>query len=577
MKSKKPADNPKPADKSKTAAKSNKPVVIVVGVVAVLGGIIAGANFLLHQLGGDERLDQLTSQKTPTGLLAPMSPELATALKLAEDGNDEAAEPMFRNLIKKAKTSTDEMFKFDVICGYGDFLSQQTRYAEAAELYKLGAEMSAAAGKKVNQAIFLGKQALSQHLLYVECGTPKPDVALIKKVNELLDPEVGEFAARERAIASVGLAMILVDNGQYKDADAAFTRSTNLIEKLRLAPKEQSAQLASLAEGKMFSLIEQGRYKEANDAYIKAVTDFPEVADETIAAFRRCLAKKQMANEGLYPKLRMLVLEKNFDELEKIAQVARADVSGKLPAKKPANLQFFYRELNSLRKANSEENWKNRLAIFQEWVKSKPDSVTAKLALADVVQSYAWRARGGGYADSVSNDGWKGFEQRLEQAQKILDQVESRPPDWYTMEQTNALGQSFDRKRYDALVDECRQKYPYYDEVIADKFHWLLPRWHGQSGEAEKYLEAEAAKRSKQEGDMLYAKTIGEEDRNIGSIMYEMQLKWPRIKDGFIELRKAYPNDLVLRGQMSILALQSNDKATAATAFDDMKPANVAK
>lgn len=546
---------------------------VLIGLVAivVIGAIISFANVFLNQLGGDSRLDELTSQKTPSGLLAPMSPELSTAFQLAGNGNDEAAEKLFRSLLEKAKTSSDSVLKFDVICGYGDFLNSRTRYAEAAELYKQGAEMSRAAGKKVNQAIFLGKQALAQHLLYVECGTPKPDLALIEKVNELLDPEVGAIAARERAIASVGLAMILVDNGKYSEADAAFSKAVNLFEKLRLPPRELSAHLGSIAEGRMFSFVQQGRYKEANAEYIKALKDYPEVADENTTAFRRCLGKKQMADAGLYPQLRILLLEKNFDELERIAQQARAAVSGKTLGKNPDHLVNFYSELNSLRRRDSEENWKKRLAIFEEWVKSKPDSVTAKVALADALQSYAWKSRGGGYADTVTEDGWKGFEERLDRAQKVLEQCKERPPEWYKQEQTNALGQNWDRKRYDALVAECQKKYPVFDEVIYDKFHWLQPRWHGKPGEAEAYLEAEAAKRPKPEGDMLYARTAAEEDRNIGSILYESKLKWPRIKDGFIALRKIYPGNISLRGQMSILAMQANDKAAAATAFDDLK------
>jgi hypothetical protein len=562
----------KPEAKSKKPENTAKnPFVIIVAVMVIAGGIVGGVNHFLRDLGGDERLDQLTSQKTPSGLLTPMSPELATAFKLIDEGNDEAAETMFLKLIQKVKTSNDQMFISDVLCGYGDFLNRQTRHDEAAELYRQGAEKSGAAGKKVNQAIFLGKRALAQHLQYVECGTPKPDLALIKKVNDLLDPEVGEVAARERAIASVGLAMILVDNGQLKEADAAFEKAAKLIEKLRLPRQEETAHLAAIAEGKIFSLIQQGRYKEANSLFIKALADYPEVADETTGAFRRCLAKKQMANDGLYPTVRTLLLEKKFDELERIAQQVRADVSGTVVGKKPENLNVFYRELNSLRKPNSEANWKKRLALFQEWVKSKPDSTTAKIALADVIQSYAWKSRGGGYAESVSDDAWKGFEERLVQAQKVLDQVTEKPPEWYSIAQTNGLGQSWEKKRYDALVDECQKKYPIYDKVIFEKFHWLQPRWHGKPGDAEAYLEAEAAKRSKQDGDMLYARTAGEEDRQIGSILYETKLKWPRIKDGFIALRKAFPNDLVLRGQMTILALQANDKAAAATSFDDVK------
>src|SRR4051812_32718033 len=69
---------------------------------------------------------------------------------------------------------------------------------------------------------------------------------------------------------------------------------------------------------------------------------------------------------------------------------------------------------------NSETQWQARLAAIREWIKTKPESITARVALANTLVSYAWKARGGGYSDTVTQNGWKLFEQRLIEAMQVL-------------------------------------------------------------------------------------------------------------------------------------------------------------
>ncbi len=62
------------------------------------------------------------------------------------------------------------------------------------------------------------------------------------------------------------------------------------------------------------------------------------------------------------------------------------------------------------------------------------------------------------------------------------------PPNWYSLRQKVALGQGMDRKEYDSIVAEGRKNFPDFAAIVTNKFYFLLPRWYGQEGEAEKYL-----------------------------------------------------------------------------------------
>jgi len=183
-----------------------------------------------------------------------------------------------------------------------------------------------------------------------------------------------------------------------------------------------------------------------------------------------------------------------------------------------------------------------------------------------VLTSYAWKARGNGVANDVSENGWKLFGERLDQCKAVLDQVKDRPGEWYTAMQRCALGQSWDRAAYDGLVNEGLKRNPDYDTIIFVKGYWLQPRWHGEEGEFEKFLAA-ADKRGGGAGDALYARSVWYLDTVIHDVMNQTNVGWPRVKAGFQQIIKTFPQSHTARGMLSILALEKDDLKTAENAF----------
>jgi len=93
----------------------------------------------------------------------------------------------------------------------------------------------------------------------------------------------------------------------------------------------------------------------------------------------------------------------------------------------------------------------------------------------------AWKARGSGYANTVTAEGWRGFSEHLAEARKLLTEAWNLEPDWPLAPcrmMTVALGDSgademrvwFDRT-LSAQVD--------YPEAWSEMRWGLRPRWYG--------------------------------------------------------------------------------------------------
>src|SRR5262249_29726166 len=137
------------------------------------------------------------------------------------------------------------------------------------------------------------------------------------------------------------------------------------------------------------------------------------------------------------------LLQRNYDNLEKLASELRQS-----KARFPGGawkIQKFYQGVSrpvNERKV-SEQEWANYLPKVQKWVADCPKSITAHVALASAYKEYAWSARGTGFSDTVTEEGWHLYHERLMRARKILDDARQLPeqcPHWYATMETIAMG-----------------------------------------------------------------------------------------------------------------------------------------
>lgn len=194
----------------------------------------------------------------------------------------------------------------------------------------------------------------------------------------------------------------------------------------------------------------------------------------------------------------------------------------------------------------TEKDWKQHIARIERWTAERPDSVTARVVLAEAYIDYGWAARGQGYSDTVSETGWKIFDKSADRARKSLEQAWKLPtkcPEWYAGMQEVALAQSWDY---------------YYYRIYANS---LLPKWDGAEGQVEEFLEQTANQLGGSAGDIMYFHVA---DSLLCCANAKLKLVWPKISRGFDALEK----------QTGVSMLNVNIMGRMATKFSDVVVTN---
>jgi tetratricopeptide (TPR) repeat protein len=486
----------------------------------------------------------------------------ARVVALAKSNPDQALEfypQVFAELDKQKMSPEDRGM---VYSEYGRFLKEHGRNKEAIENLKKAIEYSAKGWRGITKACAILDIAECQLALE---GLQKPGRAEIDQLltAATLHPtrESGDdkwfWPAYDQA-----LGRMYSLNGEH---DKALPNLQKAVDEYKALDAFGSV---VGAHGMIIdALVRAGRYSEANKKFIDACHEVKNQEDayQLRYCFRNSLIRAQDKDPGFRARVLAMLADKKFAELDKLQGDMLA--SKKILASGRWFADDFYAVFDSMDASDFDADWQARLDLLKQWAKARPDSATAKVALARLIGSYAWRARGSGYSDTVSQDGWKVFEDRLELAMSILNQVKDRPPLWYMPAQRCALGQGWERQKYDAMVEECRKAYPTYDSVVFGKCYWLQPRWHGQEGEYESYIAGEADKRKGVAGDLLYARSAWYVETMIDNVLNETKLSWSRVKSGLIEDIKEYPESLLAKGMLSMFAMEVGDEKSAQGAF----------
>jgi hypothetical protein len=265
------------------------------------------------------------------------------------------------------------------------------------------------------------------------------------------------------------------------------------------------------------------------------------------------------------------LVEKNFDELERSAHEARTEksrFSGGV-----WKLYGFYTALSSpiIGEQGTDEDWKIHIATLKQWELAKPESVTARIALAETYINYADHARGQGYANTVSDTGWKLDAERNALAASTLveaAQLKEKCPFWYEVMQHVALGQGWDKSSERELFEQAVAFEPDYYHFYREYTYYLLPKWYGDPGEAEEFA-AEVSKRvSGPKGKFIYFEIASLITCQCDSNDSHMEkLSWPTIKEGYVALGQLYGLSPLKTNRFAHMAYEAGDQTAAREAF----------
>jgi hypothetical protein len=206
------------------------------------------------------------------------------------------------------------------------------------------------------------------------------------------------------------------------------------------------------------------------------------------------------------------------------------------------------------------EDWELLLQRLQNWVTARPKSVTARVALASAYARHAANLRGDGAANTISEGGWKLFGEQTAQADRILQEASALPtkcPEWYVVMQQVAENLNWSEAQRRSLFEQATKfepDYYYYARVFASS---LLPKWGGEPGATEKFVEEIADRAGGDQGDMLYFE-VASAKAVMCACEDDPHLSLARIERGFEASEKHYGVSMVNLNRIAFLTIRTN-------------------
>ena len=216
----------------------------------------------------------------------------------------------------------------------------------------------------------------------------------------------------------------------------------------------------------------------------------------------------------------------------------------------------------------TDADWEARITKLKDWIASDKSSPTPQIALARAYLTFAWKARGSGFANTVTPQGWALFRQRVQDARATLEAASTVSidcPEWYRAMQTAALAQAWPRPQVEILAQGAMAHDPEYYYFALAQANYLLPKWYGKPGDTEAYAAQVADKIGSREGDILYFLVASHV--NCCRRVQAPAMDEAREQRGFLALDQFYGSTNRERNEAVVLALRAGDTATAQTLF----------
>jgi len=276
------------------------------------------------------------------------------------------------------------------------------------------------------------------------------------------------------------------------------------------------------------------------------------------------------ARRTMKSKLEHLLRSRKFDELEVIVAKYRRD----MPYDRDGEqlLLTFYEATTPLMGTVADRE--ELLKLLEEWRAAKPLSAAAHYAQIDFWNEYAWMARDRG-AD-MSELAFRRQRDRYRNARSLLlaaGRLVERDAYYFHLQGESVLfhGGVDDRiEDLEAVMDDSLKFDPDFMYPLTEGARYFRPRWHG--GDMEKYA-ARCADRTKQRhGDSVYTLcAISEANVDGLETAKGYGFDWERLKRGFADLRKRFPDSIEYEEWNCWFAVKYEDWNAANAAFDQLE------
>jgi hypothetical protein len=214
---------------------------------------------------------------------------------------------------------------------------------------------------------------------------------------------------------------------------------------------------------------------------------------------------------------------------------------------------------------DQDEHFRLKLEEYQAQI---PGSAFAPILEVMRIHATAWRARGGGFASTVTPEGWALFRERNLAAWRMIlatKPTSARLPTWYDQAISIGMDAGVPDEQITALFNEGIERFPGYHPIYFSYARQFSPRWGGDYAQADAFITKQVAAKTNPEGEVLYARLYWLIDQYNGGdadFFEESLVSWPRLRAGFELLMKQFPKSAWNQANFVWYACRARDANT---------------
>lgn len=205
--------------------------------------------------------------------------------------------------------------------------------------------------------------------------------------------------------------------------------------------------------------------------------------------------------------------------------------------------------------------------VIKEWIAHSGREGFATLAEAYTVYGQAWNARGGGYSNTVSPEGWKLYHERLDAAYAVLGSASEeirRSGPWQVLNVRLVFeNPSLHSQRLTALKSAV-SLWPDSLLVYGEPMRFSHPRWGGSFEEMEAIAQFAFENTHDKWGAAMYALVYERAFRgDPEATLADAAADWELMKQGFLDLESRTSDPPWIWRNFARLACQMRDRDEA--------------
>jgi hypothetical protein len=215
--------------------------------------------------------------------------------------------------------------------------------------------------------------------------------------------------------------------------------------------------------------------------------------------------------------------------------------------------------------------WEMMFAKIREWRLERPETTAADLVEAILWYSWAWSARGDGYASDVAPEGMSLFRERLQEAADVLKRSRDSAgscPLYHEAWLRVLLGLGAEAELMDAAFEAGVGRFPDYMPLYYRRTIALLPWWGGSYEEIEDFTRESVERNLGKEGEALYTRIwlwVDTGQETSFDLFRDTPADWDRMKRGYELLVERHPRSGYLLNSFAAHACRAGDRESYGT------------